>query len=85
MSIEFPRFRDITEYSTNAIIFPQKSYRHSALRESALAYTVYGISAILDCKSTKKISIMILFLLFFFKKKQKQSMVKQVTGTCFTQ
>ena len=37
MSIEFPRFRDITEYSTNAIINQRKSYRHPALRESALA------------------------------------------------
>ena len=27
-SYEFPRFRDITEYSTNANIIPTKSYRH---------------------------------------------------------
>jgi hypothetical protein len=53
VSIEFPRFRDITEYSTNAIIIPRRSYRHPALRESALAYTVYGISAVLACKDTK--------------------------------
>ena len=33
MSIEFPRFRDITEYSTNAMIIPRKLYRHPALRE----------------------------------------------------
>ena len=31
----FPRFLDITEYSTNAIIIPLRSYRHPALRESA--------------------------------------------------
>ena len=32
------------------IVYPQKSHRHPALRESALAYTVYGVSAILDAK-----------------------------------
>jgi hypothetical protein len=54
VSVEVARFRDITEYSTNAIInFQLKSYRHPALRESALAYTVYGVSAILDCKDIK--------------------------------
>lgn len=41
------------EYSTNAIINQQKSYRHPALRESALAYTVYGASAILVAKIVK--------------------------------
>jgi hypothetical protein len=53
MSCEVARFRDITEYSTNAIINQQKSYRHHALRESALAYTVYGASAILVAKIVK--------------------------------
>ena len=33
MSIEVARFRDITEYSTNAMIIPRKLYRHPALRE----------------------------------------------------
>jgi hypothetical protein len=55
MSVEVARFLDNTEYSTNAIIIPQKSYRHPALRESALAYTVYGTSAILVAKVQKNL------------------------------
>jgi hypothetical protein len=43
MSIEFPRFRDITEYSTNAINYYQlKSYRHPALRDTYRSRAVYG-------------------------------------------
>ena len=64
MSFEIARFGDITEYSTNAIINPQKSYRHPALRESASAFTVYGASAILDAKVRKIFEIKI--LLHFF-------------------
>jgi hypothetical protein len=41
MSDEFPRFLDIIEYSTNAMIIPQNSHHHPALRDLALAYVVY--------------------------------------------
>ena len=41
MSYEFPRFLDIIEYSTNAMINPQKSYRHPALREQG-SFTTIG-------------------------------------------
>ena len=43
------------------IVFPQKSYRHPALRESALAFTVYGASAILVAKVRKIFEIKTLY------------------------
>ena len=55
ISKQFPTLLAIREIIADAMINQQKSYRHPALRESALAYTVYGVSAILDCKSTNLI------------------------------
>ena len=44
MSIEVARFLDNTEYSTNAIIIPQKSYHHPALRDQVIlgSFTTIG-------------------------------------------
>jgi len=58
VSIEFPRFRDITEYSTNAIIIPRKSYSHPTLREPTLvvpftAYQQYLLAKILKTLERK--------------------------------
>ena len=37
------------------LFYPQKSHRHSALRESALACVVYDHRPVLDCKDNKNI------------------------------
>ena len=50
---EFLTFPDISNNINAVLFYPLKSYRHPALRESALTYAVYGISAILDCKDSK--------------------------------
>jgi hypothetical protein len=54
MSLEFARFRDKTEYSTNAIIIPLKSYRHPALRDTYRSRAVYGHRQYLIAKIANK-------------------------------
>jgi hypothetical protein len=57
MSVEVARFLDNTEYSTNAIIIPQKSYWHSALRDRCFdACAVYSYLPVVECKDSKKIA-----------------------------
>jgi len=58
MSCEVARFRDITEYSTNAIVIPRKSYSHPTLREPTLvvpftAYRKYLLAKILKTLERK--------------------------------
>ena len=50
VSCEFPTFPDTIDNQLLPLFLPIRSYRHPALREPALAYTVYGASTILDAK-----------------------------------
>ena len=53
MSFEFPRFLDIIEYSTCAIINHQKSHRHPALREQVILRSFTTIGQYLIAKITR--------------------------------
>ena len=52
--MKFPTFQDVPNNQLMLLLFYQrKSYRHPALRESAVASAVHDTSAILDCKDSE--------------------------------
>jgi hypothetical protein len=54
MSLEFARFRDKTEYSTNAINnFPTKIIPPPCTQGLSRSFAVYDMSAVLECKDSK--------------------------------